>query len=245
LAVIIYLPWVILDLSHFNQTGSSYLYILASMFLHSVYTILLAKTYSLGDLSQVYPIMRGTSPLLVPLIGVIVLNQHLDLKGWGGILMIVTGIILISGIRFGKQSNQSLKPILLASGVGISIASYIIVDALLLRYWSPLVLNELLNLGNAIALSYAVFRSGAIRNEWKINWKTALLGGILAPGGYLLFLYAISLAPVVQLAPMREIGTVFGTFLGIFILNEKQGKSRIIASVIITIGVILLGFSGR
>jgi drug/metabolite transporter (DMT)-like permease len=69
--------------------------------------------------------------------------------------------------------------------------------------------------------------------------------GSVSNNSYLIaILLVLSLAPVVQLAPMREIGTVFGTLLGIFILNEKHGKSRIIASVIITAGVILLGFSG-
>ena len=71
-----------------------------------------------------------------------------------------------------------------------------------------------------------------------------LLGGVIAPGGYLLFLYALSLAPVTQLAPMREIGTVFGTTMGIFILREKQGTRRIVTSILITVGVIILGIWG-
>jgi drug/metabolite transporter (DMT)-like permease len=65
-------------------------------------------------------------------------------------------------------------------------------------------------------------------------------GGVLAPGGYILFLKALQLMPVSQLAPMREIGTVFGTFFGVFLLNEPQGRNRIIASVVITAGIFLL-----
>jgi hypothetical protein len=72
------------------------------------------------------------------------------------------------------------------------------------------------------------------------NWRTILLGGLLAPGGYLLFLYALTLAPAALLTPMREIGTVFGTVLGITLLKERQGPRRLAASAIVTAGVSLL-----
>jgi len=77
-----------------------------------------------------------------------------------------------------------------------------------------------------------------------VNWRTIVLGGIISPGGYLLFLLALHFLPVAQLAPMREIGTVFGTILGIVVLKETQGRRRIIAAGMITVGVILLGVFG-
>ncbi|WP_193726866.1 DMT family transporter [Paenibacillus guangzhouensis] len=243
--VIVYLPLVVLYIPQSVADIKSYSLLFASMILHGIYVILLAKTYSLGDLSQVYPIMRGTSLLLVPLISVFFLGLHLGIVSWIGISLIVLGIFFISGAKINKISPRPRVEILLASAVGICIASYILVDAISINYWPPFVLNEATNLGNGIALSFSVFRSRTIRNEWKINWKTVLLGGIFAQGGYLLFLYAVTIAPVGQLAPMREIGTVFGTMLGIAILKEKQGKSRIIASIFITTGIIILGFSGR
>lgn len=139
---------------------------------------------------------------------------------------------------------SSFRAPLLALGVGISIASYIVVDKIALNYVSPIVLNQATNIGNLLILSWATFNSGVIRSELKVNWKIMLLGGVIAPGGYLLFLYALSLAPVTQLAPMREIGTVFGTVMGIFILREKQGTRRILTSILITVGVIILGIWG-
>ncbi|KYP80799.1 hypothetical protein AYJ22_09665 [Ferroacidibacillus organovorans] len=105
-------------------------------------------------------------------------------------------------------------------------------------------LNDASNLGNLIALSWLATQSGAIQAEWKANWKTILVGGVISPGGYLLFLLALHLAPVAQLAPMREIGTVFGTILGIVVLKEAQGRRRITAAGLITVGVILLGLFG-
>jgi len=197
---------------------------------------LLAKTYSLGDLSQAYPIMRGISPLLVPLLAVLLLNEHLLPIGWLGIACIVMGIVLVGGIK-KKAFNKTM---LYAIGVGILITGYTLVDKLALKYVSPFTLNEFTNIGNFLVLTWIALHSGAIRREWKLNWRTIILGGILAPGGYILFLKALELMPVSQLAPIREIGTVFGTLFGVFLLKEPQGTSRIIASIIITFGIILL-----
>jgi uncharacterized membrane protein len=83
-----------------------------------------------------------------------------------------------------------------------------------------------------------------MRKELRENWKIMILGGIIAPAGYLLFLFALSLAPVAQLAPMREIGTVFGTIMGILILREKQGVRRLLTSILITAGIIVIGVWG-
>jgi len=150
----------------------------------------------------------------------------------------------LSDIKFTRNEPSSSKAPLLALAVGICIASYIVVDKVVLNFVSPVVLNEVTNIGNLLALSWATFHSGGIRHELKANWKIMLIGGIIAPGGYLLFLFALSLAPVAQLAPMREIGTVFGTVMGIFILREKQGTRRIFTSLLITVGVIILGIWG-
>jgi len=151
---------------------------------------------------------------------------------------------LLSNIKFRRNEWSSSKAPLLAFAVGICIASYVVVDKIALNYVSPVILNEASNIGNLLALSWATFHSRGIRNELKANWKIILLGGMIAPAGYLLFLFALSLAPVAQLAPMREIGTVFGTVMGIFILREKQGTRRILTSLSITIGVIILGIWG-
>jgi drug/metabolite transporter (DMT)-like permease len=127
-----------------------------------------------------------------------------------------------------------------AIAVGIMITGYTLIDNVALPYIPPFTLNEFSNFGNFLALSWIALHSGAIRSEWRMNWRTIILGGALAPGGYILFLKALELMPVSQLAPMREIGTVFGTLFGIFLLKEPQGRSRIIASIFITAGIIIL-----
>jgi drug/metabolite transporter (DMT)-like permease len=243
-AILIFLPWAVMDITATSVSSTGYPFILLSMLLHGLYVILLAATYTVGDLSQVYPIMRGTSPLLVPLVAVLFLEEKLTYFGWIGVVLIVIGIVCLSDIKVKGNDLKSLKAPMLALAVGICIASYITVDKISLTYVSPVVLNEASNIGNLIALTWATFASKSLQREIRTNWRIILLGGLIAPGGYLLFLYALSLAPVSQLAPMREIGTVFGTILGVVILREKQGVRRILTSMLITAGVITLGIWG-
>ncbi|WEK56007.1 MAG: DMT family transporter [Candidatus Cohnella colombiensis] len=240
-AVLIFLPTFVYEMRHVESIPlAGIALIVCSVITHGIYSVLLARTYVIGDLSQVYPIMRGISPLFVPLIGVLILNEHLSFLGWIGIVGIVIGIFIASDFKFNRINNATMKPILLAIIVGSMITMYTVIDKLSLQYVSPFVLNEITNVGNFLALSLVIFRSTGIGHEWKVNWKMILLGGLLAPGGYVLFLHAVNLMPVSQIAPMREIGTVFGTLFGILLLHEKQGATRIAASIIITAGVITL-----
>ncbi|REK71169.1 DMT family transporter [Paenibacillus paeoniae] len=244
ISVIVLMPWTIIewDASHF--TGTALLLMLASVALHGMYITLLAATYTVGDLSQVYPIMRGTSPLLVPLMAVLFLNESLSPMGWLGVVIIVAGILFLSEFKLKRVQGTSARAPLLALAVGLCIAGYIVVDKMALDYFPVIIVLQATNIGNMLVLTWASLRSHAIGQELRVNWKTILLGGVLAPGGYLLFLNAVSLAPVAQLAPMREIGTVFGTLLGIFILREQQGRRRIFTSILITAGIIILGLWG-
>lgn len=245
IAVVVFLPWALMELDEVRYSLAALALTLASMLLHGLYVVLLAAAYTAGDLSQVYPIMRGTSPLLVPLAGVLLLDERLTAQGWAGVLLIVLGIVLVSGVKLrGGSAKTPYKALLLALSVGLCIAGYIVVDKVALQYVPAVVLNEASNIGNALALTWAAVRPGAVRRELSLNWKVIVLGGVLAPAGYLLFLFALGLAPVAQLAPMREIGTVFGTIMGIFVLREAQGGRRLLCSLLITAGVIMLGVWG-
>ncbi|TVX96271.1 EamA family transporter [Cohnella terricola] len=240
-AIIIFLPFLLIEIRSITSVSASgLLLVLLSMLFHGLYVILLARAYVVGDLSQVYPIMRGTSPLLVPIIGMIVLDERLGLIGVTGVFIIVAGIFLNGDFKSFRNLKNSNKGIIYAFLVGCMITLYTILDKITLKYIPPITLNEATNLGNIIALSFFVMKSGAVCREWTVNWRTILLGGILAPGGYILFLKAIEFGSVSQLAPMREVGTVFGTLFGILILKESKGLRRIIASILITLGIIFL-----
>lgn len=108
-ATIVLLPVLITELWRNPLTAGSYGLLLVSVLLQAIYSWLLSKTYELGDLSQIYPIMRGTSTLLVPIIGVIFLSETLSIFGWIGIICMLGGFIVLSGVgSYSKPSNSHI-----------------------------------------------------------------------------------------------------------------------------------------
>jgi len=245
IAIAIFLPWAIWEMSDWSFSLTAGLYMLASAALHGLYVYLLAQAYTVGDLSQAYPIMRGTSPLLVPLGAVLLFGQHVSVLGWIGIAGIVAGIAVLQEPRRGKGIGFRLgKPAAYAFGVGLTVTCYTLVDARALEHVPAVVLNAVTNVGNALVLTTAALKGGAVRTEWAHYRRSAIIAGILAPAGYLLFLFALQYGTVAMLTPIREMGTVFGTIGAIWLLKERQGSRRIAASIVITCGIIALGIGG-
>ncbi|MCG7384706.1 EamA family transporter [Paenibacillus sp. ACRRY] len=246
---VILLPVLIVELVREPLTMPAYALLVLSMALQALYSWLLSQTYELGDLSQIYPIMRGTSTLLVPLIGVIFLGETLSSFGWIGIACMLGGFLVLSGVGGGNDARQGsrtqgLKPVLMALCVGLCTTSYVFVDKLNLQHISPLSLLEVTNIGFVAGLTPALLASRQLRQEWKVNRSTIMLGALLNPGSYLLFLFALQQAPMARLGPLREVGTVFAAFLGILLLKEQQGKKRILCSIVVFGGILLIGMWG-
>lgn len=247
-AVVLYLPWALAAIGLHPVPARGWILLVVTAAMHGMYVLLLARTYSLGDLSQVYPLMRGVSPFLVPVFGVALLGEHITGPGWVGIGAIIVGIGMLgdwhrplSACRSSRWPSQAMW---LALAVGLSITTYTILDKVTLHDVPAVALNDGSNIGNLVALTWWAVRSGAVKREWVAHWKTIIVGGIISPGGYLLFLTAIQMAPVARLAPIREIGIVFATILGVVLLKEAQGRKRLGASGLITAGAILLAARG-
>ncbi|WP_340025402.1 EamA family transporter [Paenibacillus sp. FSL K6-1096] len=257
-STVLLLPTLIMELWRQPPlSAGAYALLLLSIALQALYSWLLSITYEMGDLSQVYPVMRGTSTLLIPLIGVLFLKESLSVYGWTGIACMLGGFAVLSGIgSFNRRplpaANStgtgagltSYKPMLMALCVGLCTTCYVFVDKLNLQHLSPLALLEVTNIGFVAGLTPAVLRSRKLLEEWRRNRFTILLGSVLNPGSYLLFLFALQQAPLAHISPLREIGTVFATFLGILLLKERQGLRRMVCSVVIFGGILLVGIWG-
>lgn len=254
-STILLLPLLAGEMSRTPYSPPALGMLVCSAALQAFYAWLLSHTYRRGDLSQVYPVMRGTPTLLIPLAGVCFLGERLTLWGWLGIALMLTGFAVMGkGSRRLDAANGSqiagvppiwTQPVVMALGVGLTITCYTLVDKWNLQHLSPLALLEVTNIGFVLGLTPAVLRQGAqLKQILASGWSRIALGAILSPGSYLLFLFAIREAQVAHLAPLREIGIVFGTVLGLVFLKESFPARRLTASSIVLSGILLVAFLG-
>ncbi|MFD0712116.1 EamA family transporter [Paenibacillus sp. GCM10027626] len=245
---VLLLPTLIIELTGAAFSVREWSMLALSLLLQALYSSLLAYTYKAGELSQVYPILRGTPTLLIPLIGVLVLGEVLPLWGWIGIGFMLAGFIIMvknSASASHPSPASSSKPVLLALAVGLCITTYTLIDKVNLQYLSPVALLEVTNIGFMLGLTPSVLQADRLKQVIRHHKHIIWIGAILSPGSYLLFLFAARSANVSAIAPMREIGIVFGTLLGLFVLKESQGLRRIVASIVVVSGIIIIATSSH
>jgi drug/metabolite transporter (DMT)-like permease len=198
-------------------------YVAASSALELLYFALLALAYSRFELSAVYPLARGSAPVIVLLIGgVSVALQAV------GVVLVAAGVLLVRGLRRGDWGET-----LLALAVGASIAGYTLVDKEGLRFADPLPYLELVLV--VPALAYTAF-IGARRLRAALDWRAAL-AGIGMFSAYALTLGALRLAPAAPVAAVRETSIVIATLLGAVVLHEAVGRARAAGALVIVAGV--------
>ncbi|MFD2331020.1 DMT family transporter [Cohnella sp. GCM10020058] len=245
-ATVLLLPSLVAELVQARYAAGEWLLLGASLGMQALYAVLLSLTYKAGDLSQVYPLMRGMPTLLVPLAGALLLGERMPPWGWIGIGCMLVGFLVMIGRSPGGDTGREFrKPIALAVCVGLCIASYTLIDKINLQHISPLALLEVTNIGFMLGLTPAACRRGRLRRTLRNHWRTLWLGTVLSPGSYLLFLLAAGRADVSAISPVREVGIVFGTLFGLFILKERQGVRRVTASAAVAAGIILVASSAH
>ncbi|WP_019120658.1 SMR family transporter [Brevibacillus massiliensis] len=243
-AFFLLLPFFIAELAHFRIPLHVWFFVALSILYQIGYYLLLDKAYTYSDLSQVYPLIRGTGALLVTVLGVMLFRESLSWIGWVGLDCIVGGLFAISGISPSKitgGNGPGLKGVAAGVGVGLCITGYTVADKVILQHMSPIILIQLTYITYLLIALRTVLRSQAAVGECRKHWHTVLLGALLVPGSTMLFMFAMQLSPLSYVAPIREIGTVIGTVLGILVLKELRGVRRVAMSIVITAGVILIG----
>lgn len=220
-----------------------WLFILASMIVHLIYFIALQTGYRIGDFSIVYPIGRGSAPLLSSIGAIIIFKEDASVLTIIGILLIVFSVFLLTGGIEMFQKSKTLIPVLYGLGIGIAISIYTIIDkgAVSERNISPILLEYLAGLGQFIILTpYAIKNWHAVKVEWNDHQKESILVGILHSLAYILVLMALVFAPVTLVAPIRELSILIGVLIGAKYLSEELGIRRIIAAAIMVVGVMIL-----
>ncbi len=218
--------------------------------IEAAYFILLSAAYRRGDLSVVYPIARGTAPLIAVAIGVIVLGERLGIAGSIGVVLLLLGFLLLQQPWRALQGHGLDPSVLFALATGVTIASYSAVDRVGARLIHPLTYAAILWVGTAFVLLgwVRVVAGGDLRAGGAEQVRRAIVGGMLTLGAYLMILFALSVAPLSGVAPLRESATVLAAAWGSVKLGEavSAGDSarRIGASVAIVAGALLLAVGG-
>ena len=219
-------------------------FLLATGILHLLYTESLLHGYRVGDLSTVYPLARGSGPLLSFLGAILALGERPSKLAVLGALLVSCGILFLSRVP-SLTSRNARAGILWGLLTGLIIASYTLTDAYSVKVLllSPVLVDCASNLFRAIALLPRTRSQPGVLPELRQYWRESLGISILTPMAYLLVLFAMKLAPVSRIAPVREMSVIIGAFLGTMLLREGHAVRRTFAAALIGLGVmaIILG----
>jgi drug/metabolite transporter (DMT)-like permease len=219
--------------------------------LHVVYYVTLLRGYQRADLTVVYPLARGSGPLLSSAVALLLLGEQLTASSGLGLLGVVLGVFLVAGgpglWRAGRSAEHQARVRLgLVYGLltGAFIASYTVVDgyAVKVMLMSPVLIDYMGNFVRVAALAPQVWRDRPeAARLWRLQWKHALLVACISPVSYVLVLYAMQTAPLSHVAPAREVSMLFAALIGGHLLGEGDRLARVGGAVLIAAGVVLLG----
>ncbi len=241
---------------------------IVSGFLEAAYFVLLASAYRRGPLSLVYPLARGSAPLLAVVVGIVLLQERLAPLAFVGVGCLLVGILLVAqpwqAFRAAGAANRGAIGFALATGA--SIAAYSAVDRLGVRETEPWIYGSILAVVATILTATAVIGGRRLGLLAPVPVRAAAVGldagggsgggprfgglardavaGVLSLGAYLLVLFAYAIAPLATVAPLRESGIVLAAAWGAFQLKEAAGRrdatTTVAAAGLVVIGAILL-----
>lgn len=213
---------------------AGWLLALASAGLELLYFIALSTAYQRGELSVVYPIARGTAPLLAVVVGVVILGERLHQVALAGVVLLLGGIW---AVRRPAKAGSALGPALLT---GVLIAAYSSVDRIGVRLGPPWLYGWLLWFFGAILLLAFTRIRGVAESRLTDELGVSLAVGVLMTAAYFMILFALSIAPLAIVAPLRESAIVLVTAWGIWRLGERRGAWIRMAGAFAIVGGIAL-----
>ena len=238
----------------------------ASGIVEAAYFVFLAAAYRRGDLSVVYPLARGSAPLLAVAVGVGALGERLGVAGSLGVVALLGGFLWLQrpwrafalarvATRRGASGGAARRtafdsPVLFALATGVTIATYTTLDRLGTRLIAPVPYAAILWATCSVVLVgwVAFVAGGDLLRDGRDGASRSAVGGWLTLGAYLCILGALSVAPLSGVAPLRESATVFAAAWGSVRMGEATDRAeigrRIGASVLIVGGALLLALGG-
>ena len=225
--------------------------VVASGVIHVFYYVVLLRGYRKADLTVVYPLARGSGPLMSSLAAIVFLGERISALGAAGIAAVVLGVFLIAGgpglwrvAQDPVARHRVRKGMFYGVLTGAFIASYTLVDGYGVRWllMSPILLDYMGNFVRVALLAPNVLRDRATAwTLWQKQWRHALAVAAFSPVAYVLVLYAMQQAPLSHVAPAREVSMLFAALIGGQLLGEGERGLRILGAVCIAGGVVALG----
>jgi drug/metabolite transporter (DMT)-like permease len=225
-------------------------FIALSGVLHVFYYVILLRGYRKSDLTVVYPLARGSGPLLSSLVAILFLGEKISLVGVAGIFGVVLGVFLVAGgPRLFHKKHDPVQRERVQKGIrygvltGAFIAAYTVADSYAVKFlaMSPILLDYMSNFVRLVLLLPAALQDRATTARmWREQWKYALLVAAISPVSYVLVLYAVQQAPISHVAPAREVSMLFAALIGGHLLREGDRLLRLLGAVFIAAGVVAL-----
>lgn len=220
------------------------LFIGGSAVIHIAYFLLLQRGYRTGDLSLVYPLARGSGPVLATLGAILFLGENPSTLALTGTSLIVVSVFILAGGLRAFRGGQEWA-VLYGLATGVCVAVYTLWDGYAVSRLavSPLIFMWLSECVRALLLTPNAMRNPeSLRDEWRRHKLEALVIAVLSPLAYILVLTALTFTPVSYVAPAREISILIGAALGARFLAEGNVRRRLLAASGMVVGVILLAF---
>jgi drug/metabolite transporter (DMT)-like permease len=224
----------------------------ASAAVHLLYFSALLKGYRVGDLTVVYPLARGSGPLITAAAAVLLLGESLSVLGLAGVLGVCGGVFLIAGgPALWRHTHDAERRAKTLAGVrwglitGALIAGYSVIDGYAIKVLAmgPVIYDYICNLLRVPLQLPTLLRDRAgLAAAWRAQWKHALVVATLGPLAYILVLYALTLAPLSHVAPAREVSMLVAALIGGKLLGESDRGLRLLGAACIAGGVMALAW---
>ncbi len=218
-------------------------WLITSVVIHLVYFAALIEAYRSGDLGQVYPIARGSAPLMTAAATTFIVGEKLSLVGWSGIVALVAGVFLLSARGGRELAKIDRRAVGFALITALTICTYSVVDGIGARLSAnPNAYSLWLFVGIALVmLPYALLRDGRdVIPAMRIYWRRGFAGGALQVLSYGIAIWAMTVAPIAIVATLRETSVLFGAVIAVVVLKEPLRAVRIAAALLIVCGLVLI-----
>jgi drug/metabolite transporter (DMT)-like permease len=218
-------------------------WIVASTVIHLFYFAALVEAYRTGDLGHVYPIARGSAPLMTAAASVFFVGERLSWLSWSGIVLLAAGVLLLSVRGSRELTHVDKRAVGFALLTALTICAYSVVDGVGARAsHNPQSYVMWLFVGIALVLPpYALWRDGRdVIPAMQRYWLRGFAGGGLQVLSYGIAVWAMTIAPIAIVASLRETSVLFGAILAVTVLKEPLRAIRILAALLILCGLVLL-----